>query len=77
MDCITVSAATRLYDSRTKFESGTGWPSFWQPKSKHNIAETTDRSYGMIRTAVSCRAAMRTSDTSSMMAHDRQDFDIA
>jgi peptide-methionine (R)-S-oxide reductase len=45
---------TTAYDSRTKFESGTGWPSFWEPKSKHNIIETVDRSYGMTRTAVSC-----------------------
>ena len=45
---------TVLYDSRTKFESGTGWPSFWQPKSKHNIVESNDRSYGMTRSAVSC-----------------------
>jgi peptide-methionine (R)-S-oxide reductase len=36
-------------------ESGTGWPSFWQPLSKHNVVETTDRSYGMVRTAVSCQ----------------------
>ena len=45
---------TTVYDSRTKFESGTGWPSFWEPKSKHNIVETTDRRFGMARTAVSC-----------------------
>ena len=45
---------TVAYDSRTKFESGTGWPSFWAPKSKHNIVERTDRSFGMERTAVSC-----------------------
>ena len=45
---------TVVYDSRTKFESGTGWPSFYEPKSKHNIVETTDRSFGMARTAVSC-----------------------
>jgi peptide-methionine (R)-S-oxide reductase len=45
---------TTVYDSRTKFESGTGWPSFWEPKSKHNIVASTDRSYGMTRTAVSC-----------------------
>ncbi len=46
---------TALFDSRTKFESGTGWPSFWQPISKYNLVESTDRSDGMVRTAVSCR----------------------
>jgi peptide-methionine (R)-S-oxide reductase len=42
-----------LYSSKTKFESGTGWPSFWAPLEKA-VDETTDRSYGMSRTAVSC-----------------------
>jgi peptide-methionine (R)-S-oxide reductase len=46
---------TALYDSKTKFESGTGWPSFWQPISKLNIAERSDRSLGMQRDAISCR----------------------
>ena len=46
---------TALYDSRTKFESGTGWPSFWQPISNANVRESVDRSLMMERTAVSCR----------------------
>lgn len=45
---------TPLFDSRTKFDSGTGWPSFWQPISRSNVAETTDSTLGMRRTAVSC-----------------------
>jgi peptide-methionine (R)-S-oxide reductase len=46
---------TVLYDSRTKFDSGTGWPSFWQPISRHNVVQSGDDSLGMQRTAVSCR----------------------
>ena len=46
---------TALYDSATKFESGTGWPSFWQPIAPENIVEKSDTSLGMIRTAVECR----------------------
>jgi len=51
--CICCDIA--LFDASTKFDSGTGWPSFWQPIAKENISETSDISFGMIRTAVSCR----------------------
>jgi peptide-methionine (R)-S-oxide reductase len=46
---------TALFDSKAKFESGTGWPSFWKPISSANVNEISDRSLVMERTAVSCR----------------------
>jgi peptide-methionine (R)-S-oxide reductase len=46
---------TALYDSKTKFESGTGWPSFFQPISSRNVVTSRDTSLGMSRDAVSCR----------------------
>jgi peptide-methionine (R)-S-oxide reductase len=49
-----VVCGTPLFSSDTKFESGTGWPSFFQPISKGGIKEVVDRSYGMERTEVAC-----------------------
>jgi len=43
-----------LFASLVKFDSGTGWPSFWQPL-ENAVGTTTDRSFGVIRTAVHCR----------------------
>ncbi len=43
-----------LFSSQTKFESGTGWPSFWEPIAKENVTEIIDTSIGMERTAVAC-----------------------
>ena len=46
---------TPLYNANTQFDSGTGWPSFWQPIAKQNVVDKTDRTFGMDRTAISCR----------------------
>jgi len=51
--CICCDLA--LFSSATKFESGTGWPSFWEPIARENVLETRDPSLGMDRIAVSCK----------------------
>jgi methionine-R-sulfoxide reductase len=49
-----VCCGAELFASDTKFDSGTGWPSFYQPADAANVAELTDRSHGMMRTEVRC-----------------------
>lgn len=43
-----------LFDSGTKFKSGTGWPSYYQPVATENVTEYRDNTYGMVRTEVTC-----------------------
>jgi peptide-methionine (R)-S-oxide reductase len=45
---------TVLFDSKTKFESGTGWPSFWKPIAKENVVNRADNSLGMQRAEILC-----------------------
>ena len=49
-----VCCGESLFSSETKFESGSGWPSFWEPLAKDNVATTTDTSHGMRRVEVHC-----------------------
>lgn len=50
-----VCCGAELFDSKTKFESGSGWPSFYSPIDSNGIEEDRDTSHGMIRTEVRCR----------------------
>ncbi len=49
-----VDCGQAVFSSETKFESGTGWPSFWQPVKKENVGETRDNNFGMERVEVHC-----------------------
>jgi peptide-methionine (R)-S-oxide reductase len=49
-----ICCGNELFDSDTKFDSGTGWPSFWQPISEENVGTEEDRSWFMRRTEVVC-----------------------
>jgi peptide-methionine (R)-S-oxide reductase len=51
-----VACGNQLFDSKTKFDSGTGWPSFYQPIESESVATAEDRAYGMVRTEVMCNA---------------------
>jgi peptide-methionine (R)-S-oxide reductase len=49
-----VCCGTPLFKSDTKFDSGTGWPSFWAAVDRSKVKEVEDRSYGMVRIEVRC-----------------------
>ena len=49
-----VACGAELFSSDTKFDSGSGWPSFWKPASEEAVASETDTSHGMRRTEVLC-----------------------
>ena len=49
-----VCCHTDLFDSNTKFESGTGWPSFWEPIAKENVVTAVDNSHFMVRIEALC-----------------------
>jgi peptide-methionine (R)-S-oxide reductase len=49
-----VCCDTALFTSRVKFESGTGWPSFWEPVAEENIENRADNSHGMCRSETRC-----------------------
>lgn len=49
-----VCCGTDLFNSQAKFDSGTGWPSFWEPVAEENVKTKTDRSLFMVRTEVLC-----------------------
>jgi peptide-methionine (R)-S-oxide reductase len=50
-----VCCGNALFNAETKFESGTGWPSFWAPIAEQNIETGSDTSHGMSRSEVRCR----------------------
>jgi peptide-methionine (R)-S-oxide reductase len=51
---LCVACGAELFDAEHKFDSGTGWPSFWQPSDAEGVESQQDASHGMVRTEVHC-----------------------
>ncbi|MBN1658630.1 MAG: peptide-methionine (R)-S-oxide reductase MsrB [Anaerolineae bacterium] len=51
---LCIACGNELFASETKYESGSGWPSFYAPIDEEHVETETDRSYGMVRTEVMC-----------------------
>ncbi|HPF70559.1 MAG TPA: peptide-methionine (R)-S-oxide reductase MsrB [Candidatus Krumholzibacteria bacterium] len=52
---VCAGCGTPLFDSESKYESGSGWPSWWAPVNPDAVGELTDISHGMVRTEIICR----------------------
>jgi peptide-methionine (R)-S-oxide reductase len=52
---VCAGCGQKLFESKTKFDSGSGWPSFWKPVSEENVQEDIDKSLDMIRIEVLCK----------------------
>jgi peptide-methionine (R)-S-oxide reductase len=51
---LCVACGNELFSSETKYDSGSGWPSFWEPVAEAHVEEERDTSHGMVRTEVRC-----------------------
>ena len=51
---LCICCGNELFSSETKFDSGCGWPSFYAPEDQSRVENSVDRSYGMVRTEVTC-----------------------
>ena len=63
-----------LFASNSKFNSGTGWPSFFQPIAKENVTTSVDSNHGMMRTEILCAAATATLAMFSTTAQPQRDY---